>query len=200
MQALPELSVACDTGDHLGQLRVLASVERTAWSWLHYSIPAGPTRPLTVSCSFSLRPVTWRMPQGSLLQPLLFNIYAKPSGILMKYLGSNASHYIDDIQLYVSFTPLCWQHSPKPCSVESKVSIAGRGWSQKISEWGWLEEGSITNYALTLLMWTILQTQSPKRPSSASPVSIIFFSSCRLAMLMCVSPIWTGLLWLSTSC
>lgn len=72
-------------------------------------------------------------------------------------------------------------------------------WSQRRSEWGWLEVGSITNCALTLLMWTILQTQSPKGPFSPSPVSITLFSSWSLVMLMCVSPIWTGLLWLSTS-
>lgn len=152
------------------------------WAGCTHSFPAGPMRPLTGGCSFSLWPVTWRVPQGSILQPFLFNIYAKPSGNMMKYLGSNASHYIDDMQLYVSFSPSCWQHSPRPHSVESKGSIAGRGWSQERLEWGWQEAGSITNYAQTLLMWTILQTQSPKGPSSPSPVSIILFSTCSLAI------------------
>lgn len=111
------------------------------WAGYTHCFPAGPRRPLTGGCSFSLWPVTWRVPQGSILQPFLFNIYAKPSGNMMKYLGSNASHYIDDMQLYVSFSPSCWQHSPKPHSVESEGSIAGRGWSQKRVEWGWQEVG-----------------------------------------------------------
>lgn len=43
------------------------------------------------------------MPQGSILPPLLFNIYAKPLENMMKNIGSKASHYVDDTQLYVSF-------------------------------------------------------------------------------------------------
>lgn len=100
----------------------LASVERTALSWLYYSFPASPMRPLTGSCSFSLWPVTWRMPQGSILQPLLFNIYAKPSGNMMKYLGSNASHYIDDMQLYVSFSPHADSTLPNLTVLKARVA------------------------------------------------------------------------------
>ena len=34
-----------------------------------------------------------------------FNIYAKPPGNMMKYMGSNASHYVDNMQLHISFPP-----------------------------------------------------------------------------------------------
>lgn len=112
MQVIPELSDACDTADQeLDQLHVLAIAERTAVNWLHLFLSIIPQEPLTGSCSSSPRALTWRMPQGSILPPLLVSIYAKPPGNMKKLISSNASHYLDDRQLHVSFPP---RHADSP--------------------------------------------------------------------------------------
>lgn len=198
------------------QLPVILPMMRYCWptarlgkSWESctkqlYWIPlADPTRLLTGSCSSSPWALTWRMPRGSILPTLLFNIYAKPAGNMMKWYRQQCQTVCWRHMDLCAFFPSCRQHSPKPLSVESKGGIAGRGRSQKRQQGGWLEVGNVTNCELISFMIqrqtavdNLIEAIITRAFLSLSPVSIILLSSSGLAMLMCVFHIWAVLRWL----
>lgn len=87
------------------------------------------------------------MPQGLVLPPLLFNIYAKPPGNTMKYMGSNASHYVDDMKLYVCFPPHADGTLPNLSVLKARVAwLAEAEVRRDRSDAGW--------------KWEMLQTMS----------------------------------------
>lgn len=126
------------------QLPVILPMMRYCWPTAHlgkswesctkqlYWIPlADPTRLLKGSCSSSPWALTWRIPRGSILPTLLFNIYAKPPGNMMKWYRQQCQTVCWRHMDLCAFFPSCRQHSPKPLSVESK---GGPSWQRQKSE------------------------------------------------------------------
>uniref|UniRef100_A0A8C6YEM4 Reverse transcriptase domain-containing protein n=1 Tax=Naja naja TaxID=35670 RepID=A0A8C6YEM4_NAJNA len=103
------------------------------WEWgaLFYSgFPPTSGRSQTVLAGgqrSTLRSLTCGVPQGSVLSPLLFNIYVKPLGKIIRGFGVSYHQYAADTQLYIS-TP---NHISDALSVMSRCLEAVRIWMDR---------------------------------------------------------------------
>ena len=105
---LLDLSAAFDTFDHsilLHRLSTWFGISSVSLQWLTSYLSSRTSTvgiPPHSSPSF---PLTCGVPQGSVLGPVLFNIYTTPLSSLIS--ASSISHllYADDTQFFISFVP-----------------------------------------------------------------------------------------------
>uniref|UniRef100_A0A803TUY7 Reverse transcriptase domain-containing protein n=1 Tax=Anolis carolinensis TaxID=28377 RepID=A0A803TUY7_ANOCA len=105
---LLDLSAAFDTIDHgilLGRLTGMG-LGGTVLQWLH-SFLEGRSQMVSLGDACSApQPLTCGVPQGSVLSLMLFNIYMKPLGEIIRSFGVRCHLYADDVQLCHSFPPV----------------------------------------------------------------------------------------------
>ena len=116
---LPHLSAVFDTIDHQCWLHTLESssgIKGKVLDWFQ-SYLTGCTQPVQIKKSTSEpHELKYDVPQGSVLDPILFTIYTTPLGQLIRRHGLTFHLYADDTQLNLAFKP------SEPPSIVNNVS------------------------------------------------------------------------------
>ena len=106
-----DLSAAFDTVNHhllLNRLKYRFGVCNLALAWLE-SYLTNRTQRVVIknedgyTAQSTKKSLTQRIPQGSILRPILFNLFVAPLGELCRAKGVSFQGYADDTQNYLSF-------------------------------------------------------------------------------------------------
>ena len=109
-----DLSAAFDTVNHhllLNRLRYRFGVCNKVLAWLE-SYLTNRTQKVVIQNEdgqkgqSAKKPLTQGIPQGSILGPILFNLFVAPLGKLCRAKGVSFQGYADDTQNYISFWPM----------------------------------------------------------------------------------------------
>ena len=105
---LLDLSAAFDTVDHhilLNRLRHLVGLSGTVLNWFCSYLTDRRFYVSMDACSSEIHEIGCGVPQGSILGPLLFNLYMLPLGDVIRRHGISFHSYADDTQLYIAVSP-----------------------------------------------------------------------------------------------
>ena len=105
---LLDLSAAFDTVDHgilLNRLYSTIGISGTVFNWFKSYLSDRKFFVNYSECSSRSYKLNCGVPQGSILGPLLFNLYMLPLGNVIRRHGINFHSYADDTQLYIAVSP-----------------------------------------------------------------------------------------------
>ena len=89
----------------LNTLHIRFGIGSTALDWFKSYLTGGSQRVTIGSSSSTATPIYHGVPQGSVLGPVLFNVYTTPIADICKKHQVHYHRFADDIQLYVSYNP-----------------------------------------------------------------------------------------------
>uniref|UniRef100_A0A3B3H962 Reverse transcriptase domain-containing protein n=1 Tax=Oryzias latipes TaxID=8090 RepID=A0A3B3H962_ORYLA len=105
---LLDLSAAFDTVDHqilLDRLSSLVGLSGNVLKWFYSYLTDRHFYVSMDTCSSGIHEISCGVPQGSILGPILFNLYMLPLGEVIRRHGVDFHSYADDTQLYIAVSP-----------------------------------------------------------------------------------------------
>ena len=148
MLVLLDLSAAFDTVHHgflLSPLSQCIGVQGSAYTWVESYLSSRSLFVQIRDTSSSDRQLTCGLPQGSVLGPILYLVYASPLGAILRHHGVGFHMYADDTQLYLSMKTTKMEDV---VSARTRVEVSLR----KLNQWMLLNNLQLNNDKTELLV------------------------------------------------